>query len=244
MFRSKDRGKALAVAGFLPYLGPALGPILGGIVAQHLRWPLLFWIMSGFDAGVVIVGIFVLRETCAFVLLLRKAAAEGSPAPALPKLFSRPYFARVFAPIRVALLRPIKLLLYRPLTVFISANLAISFGMYVLVLSTFATMWIERYQASESISSLHYIAIALGATMAAQVGGPLMDWMFRFQRARSPIGEETPEFRVPYMVAPLFLFPAGMMVSNFSAIPSNLLVLSRGVYYISLTSFFSKSPFR
>lgn len=232
MFRSKDRGKSIAVAAFLPYLGPALGPILGGIVSQHLRWPILFWIMSGFDAAVLLVGIFFLRETCAAVLLRRKADAEGTPDKgALPRPFSRPYFAKVFAPVRIALLRPIKLLLYRPLTVFISLNLAISFAMYFLVLSTFATMWIDRYQESESVSSLHYISIALGATMASQVGGPLMDWMFRFQKARSPTGEETPEFRVPYMIAPLFLFPAGLIVSNFCVIPRTLFTLSKSRCY-------------
>jgi hypothetical protein len=210
MFRAKDRGKALSVAAFLPYLGPALGPIVGGIVAQHLRWPLLFWVMSAFDAGILVIGSVVIRETCAPVLLRRIAAVEGSQTRTLAKPFTSAFFQEAIAPIKVALLRPIRLLIFRPLTMFISLNLAISFAMYFLVLSTFATMWIERYQQSESNSSLHYIAIALGTTLAAQVGGPLMDWIFRRQKARAPNGEETPEFRVPYMIIGLVLFPVGL----------------------------------
>lgn len=42
MYRKEDRGKSLAIATFVPYLGPALGPIIGGAITQKLDWPWLF----------------------------------------------------------------------------------------------------------------------------------------------------------------------------------------------------------
>ncbi|GAB1319251.1 hypothetical protein MFIFM68171_09461 [Madurella fahalii] len=37
MYREESRGKSLAIASFPPYLCPALGPILGVLVTQHVE---------------------------------------------------------------------------------------------------------------------------------------------------------------------------------------------------------------
>lgn len=71
------------------------------------------------------------------------------------------------------------MLVFRPVILFVSINMALDFAVYFLVLSTFATLWIDEYGQTESESSLHYIAITLGATAATQVGGRLMDWTYR-----------------------------------------------------------------
>ncbi|KAK6079259.1 MFS multidrug transporter [Seiridium cupressi] len=220
MFRAKDRGKSLAVAGFIPYLGPALGPILGGLVAQHLYWGWFFWIMSIFDALVVVIGLFVLKETCAVVLQRRKqpVSQAGLDFSTSGRSFTTAYLNSVLTPIRTALMRPIQLLLFRPLIFFISFNFAINFAMYFLVLSTFATLYIDQYGESESISSLHYFAIAIGAVFATQAGGPLMDLLFRYQKRRSTgRNEENPEFRVPLMALGAAIFPAGLLWQGWAA---------------------------
>ncbi|KAH8591536.1 putative efflux pump antibiotic resistance protein [Bisporella sp. PMI_857] len=236
MYRAKDRGKSLALATFIPYLGPALGPIVGGLVAQHVEWSWLFWILSIFDAGVIAAGTFVIRETCAFVLLRRKAAAEAHKAAG--QELPNPTNKAVLIAIGKGLLRPVELLIYRPVILFISFNIAINFGTYFLLLSTFATLWIEKYHESKSISSLNYIAIALGATVAAQGGGHLMDFLWRRQKAQYPDKEAVPEFRVPYMVPCAALLPAtlfwyGWTVENHV----HWFVVDLSVAFFALSSF-------
>ncbi|KAL6412326.1 MFS multidrug transporter [Ilyonectria robusta] len=99
----------------------------------------------------------------------------------------------------------------------IAMAMAIEFGIYTLVLSTFASLWITRYDQSETASSLHYIAIALGAFACAQVGGRLMDFMWRRTTAAQPDQEPTPEYRIPYIVTGFIPAVAGLFWYAWSA---------------------------
>ncbi|KAI0523790.1 major facilitator superfamily domain-containing protein [Xylaria bambusicola] len=244
MFHEKDRGKSLAIAGLLPYLGPALGPILGGLVSQLLEWPWLFYIVSIAETVVLIVGILVLRETYTPVLLRRKAAAlnrnmevDSTPTTTTTTPSTRTQrqidWNDFFSRLRVNMLRPFQLLFYRPVMHIVTLNMGLAFGIYTLVLSTFAQLWTDRYGQSKLLSSLHYIAISIGLSISAQVGGRVMDWGYHQLRVRdgarsrdhTPAGDSIseklppgkPEYRVPYMLPGLFLLPAGLFWYGWSA---------------------------
>ncbi len=216
LFVAKDRGKSQAIAALLPYLGPALGPIVGGLVSQHVRWQWLFWILSLFDAGVVLVGLLVLKESYAPVILQRKAdraAGHARHAP-LPDRERRREF-RLLLQNRLA--RPVRILVRRPIIQLLTFVLALEFGVYTFVLGSFASLWIDKYGQSETESSLHYIAIAVGATIAAQVGGPFMDWLWGAMKRRYPDREPVPEYRVPHMIPGTIMFPLAMFWYGWSA---------------------------
>ncbi|GJC77398.1 putative efflux pump mfs2 [Colletotrichum liriopes] len=95
--------------------------------------------------------------------------------------------------------------------------MALNFGIYCLLLSTFATLWITRYGQSEFSSTLHYIAISVGTTLATQVGGRFMDWVFAKQKSRSRNGITTPEFRLPCSVPGTILIPVGLFWYGWAA---------------------------
>ncbi|ROW17581.1 hypothetical protein VPNG_00758 [Cytospora leucostoma] len=218
MYRKEHRGKSLAIATFVPYLGPALGPVVGGLITQKLAWPWLFWVLSMFDAVITLVGLFFLKETYTPVLLRRKTAARNDPhhelsQPPLSMVSRRDVYHRLFA----NLARPMRLLVHRPIMQVIALIIALNFGIYSLLLSTFASLWIDRYHQSEFTSSLHYIAISVGTTIATQAGGPSMDYIFRRLKARSRDGSTTPEFRVPYLVPGVVLVPAGLFWYGWAA---------------------------
>jgi MFS family permease len=81
MYGEKDREKLLAMVTLFLYLGPALGPDISGLVTQLVHWSWIFWIMSIFNAVVIVSGFFSIRETHTFVLLRRKALTEGGAIP-------------------------------------------------------------------------------------------------------------------------------------------------------------------
>ena len=223
MFHEKDRGKSLAIASLFPYLGPALGPILGGLVSQLVEWPWLFYIVSIVEAVVLVLGILVLRETYTPVLLRRKAVTLSRAVEAdLPTIATLPTTTQCrtawddfFSRLGVNMLRPFQLLFYRPVMHIVTLNMGLAFGIYTLVLSTFAQLWVDRYGQSKLTSSLHYISISIGFTLTAQIGGRVMDWVYQCLRERDgtrrdqgntaatgDVGERLPpgkpEYRVPY----------------------------------------------
>jgi omega-6 fatty acid desaturase (delta-12 desaturase) len=231
MYGKSERGRSLAIVTLLPYVGPALGPVIGGLITQYLHWSWIFWIMSLVNSVIVLLGLAFIRESYTPVLLRRKAARQSNTplnehSTAISKAGLGPY-----------LMRPFQILVQRLVIWPISLIAAISFGVYTLMLSSYATLWIDRYDQSELIGSLHYISIALGSTIAGQIGARLMDWSYKRLSHRS--GEDgVPEHRLPYIVPGVLLMPVGLIVYGWSAERKLFwVVVDIGVVIFTLGSF-------
>jgi hypothetical protein len=173
-----------------------------------------------FDAALTLLGLVFIRESYTPVLLKRKARkskVSSSSAAPLPTVRSWSFWQDFFSRLSGHMARPILLLVRRPVIQAIAVLLGLSFGVYTSLLSTFATLYIERYGQSQSVSSLHYIAIAIGTTISAQVGGRVMDVLYRRLRDRSPDKLGRPEFRVPWMVPGVVLTPVGLFWYGWAA---------------------------
>ncbi|KAL6796822.1 major facilitator superfamily domain-containing protein [Trichoderma sp. SZMC 28012] len=214
MYGKRERGKAASIAALLPSLGPALGPIVGGVVTQLIEWPWIFHIMSIVTSVVTLVGIFYIKESYTPALLRRKARGKPvTPREALTKSFWSEFSKRL----GLGIWRPVRLLLTRPIIQLIAFVMALSFAIYTLLLGTYATMFMDRYGQTPSISALHYIAIAVAMTFAAQVGGRVMDLVYRRLSDRRNKGQGKPEFRVPYLVSGIVLLPIGLVMYGWAA---------------------------
>jgi MFS family permease len=205
MYVKKDRGKSLAIVTLLPYLGPALGPLVGGLVTHLVHWSWVFWIMSMVDAVILLLGLLIIRETYTPVLLRRKAVKEGKVVP-----------RKMDASMKTSLLRPLHILIHRPIIWLISLVGTVAFGVYCIVLSSYASLWINKYHQSELISSLHYISIALGSTIAGQIGSRVLDCMYRTLSHRNG-NKGIPEYRIPYLIPGMLFMPIGLLWYGWSA---------------------------
>ncbi|KAK5993666.1 Efflux pump vrtL [Cladobotryum mycophilum] len=217
MYSKEQRGKSLSIATFVPYLGPALGPIVGGLITEKLQWHWLFWILSVFAGLITFIGLIFVQETYTPVLLRLKAAAQIDPELELsPNPLRREAYRNFYSRLRVNLLRPLKLLLFRPIIQIMALVMALNFAIYCLLLSTFSSLWIDKYGQSEFVSTLHYIAISIGITVSTQVGGRTMDYIFKKLKERAN-GATSPEYRVPYLVPGVLLIPIGLLWAGWSA---------------------------
>ena len=195
-------------------LGPALGPILGGLITDSIGWRWLFWVLSAFDTLLMVPAIVLFRETHAPTILERKAKK-------LTKLTGQEHRTEYDATnvsfttkLRSGLTRPYRLLITQPILQLISLFLAYNFGILYIVLTTFATMWITVYQQSEAVSGVNYLGLVIGYTIAAQAGAPVTDRIWRYlKRTR---GETAPEYRVPLMIPAMVLIPTGLLCYGWS----------------------------
>lgn len=215
IWTSDQRGKSYAVSTFLPLLGPALGPILGGTVSQKIHWRWIFFILSIYDGILILVGLFLLPETNKTILLERKAKRLRSETGLA--YYTSDSHQKLSSKLAVSLTRPLRLLLTHPTIQFMGIILAYNFGLLYIVLSTFATLWIDRYGQTKLQSGLHYIALVIGYTIAAQVGSRAMDFVWAYLKKRAGGTKTAPEYRVPLMVPGAILVLVGIFTYGWTA---------------------------
>lgn len=211
-WRAENRGKSVAILGFAPLLGPALGPIFGGLIVQSTSWRWIFWSIALFNGALQVLAWLLFSETYAPVLLARKAhklrhstgnnnfytAFETTPLAPRQRLAN-------------SLVRPLRIIVTHAAARTITVYGCVSFGTLYIILSDFASLWIERYQQSANVGGLHYLAIVLGFLTAVVVGARFMDRTW--QCADTP----TPELRVFFVMPGGARMAAGLLVYGRAA---------------------------
>jgi hypothetical protein len=200
---------------------------------------------------IVLVGFLALRESYMPVLLRRHKEEEKLPTGEV--LSKRRYLRKIgedVMQLRTGLSRPIQLLWRRPILQILTFLYGLNFGVYAVVLSTFATLYIERYHQSEGTASLHYTALAIGCTIASQGGGRLMDVIWRRLTARRERmekegkvqkqgeGEVVPEYRIPMFALGALITPFGLVWYGWAAENhSHWLLVDAGVVVFCIGGF-------
>jgi multidrug resistance protein len=76
MWKNEERGVPMAAFSAAPFIGPAIGPLAGGFLADNCGWRWLYWLqlILSFVAWILIT--FTVPETYAPVLLKKRAAKQ------------------------------------------------------------------------------------------------------------------------------------------------------------------------
>lgn len=141
-----------------------------------------------------------MQETYAPILLRRKCAhlIRQTGNRSLHTKFDTTDKVPFVTKMQQNLVRPFRMLGTQPIIQFISVYMAYLYGLMYIVLSTFTTLWTEKYHESLGIGSLNYLALGLGFFLAAQVTPRVGDRRYKKLTANNN-GERLPEFRVPPM---------------------------------------------
>lgn len=224
MWRPEERGRSISIYSLGTLLGPSLGPIAGGFIAEYTTWRWAFWSVSIADAIVIATGLIFFRETYPPTILGEKARRlrKETGNPDLRSPYEKPdrTISQVFAH---AFVRPIILLATQPIVQILAFFMLYLYGLMFLVITTFSDLWRERYHESVSITGLNYISLGIGFIAAAQIGAPLNDRIYdRLKRSRVGLrSAETdtgiPEYRIPLMVPASLLVPVGLFWYGWSA---------------------------
>lgn len=215
LFTAKERGKAVAVYSVAVLAGPILGPILGGVVSQHLGWRWVFFIASIIDVAVQLLGFVFLSETFAPVLLQRRQRRRDRESGRPPKPKPNP-LQYVRMRLRQNLGRAVVLLGTQPIVQVLALYNAFLYGIVYSLYATFSQLWTQRYHQSETTAGLHYLSLGVGAIFAGEVCTHIMDRTYAVLSQRNG-GNGKPEFRIPLMLPASVSLGVGLLWYGWSA---------------------------
>ncbi|KAG6289909.1 hypothetical protein E4U09_004695 [Claviceps aff. purpurea] len=238
LFRAEERGRALSVYSLMPLLGPAVGPVAGGWIAEKTTWRWVFYSTTIACGLVQMLGLLCLQETYAPVLLHRKKmrlmretgnmrlhTAYDCPDRTLLQMLAR------------AFVRPFRLLTTQPIIQVLSLYLMFLYGTMYLILATFPTLFATKYGETPGVIGLNYISIGVGFFLGTQVCAPLQDRVYAALKRRyvPDGGAGRPEFRVPMMVPGALLVPVGIIIYAWTAeVPTHWLGPNAGAALFAL----------
>jgi multidrug resistance protein len=219
VWRPEQRGRSLGLYMLIPLLGAAAGPILGAFIVEGTTWRWIFWSTSILQ-GVMILGSLPFFSETHAPTILRKKAEHLRKITGDPRYYTGEDVLALGRSVSWVLMRslsrPMRLLLFHPIVQIQACLSAFSYGILYLVLSTFSDLYTRQYHESISVSGLHYIAICLGEVAGAEIGGPLMDYIYNRMKHRAD-GVSIPEFRVPLMIPGAILTPVGLFIYGWAA---------------------------
>jgi multidrug resistance protein len=215
-YQSENLGTAAAIYSALPILAPVIGPIIGGFLAQHTTWRWIFYAVSSWDVVVQIITFFLMPESYAPLILQRKLQSLQRDGDTRGLYVTHQINHPLRDTLRRSVVRPLRLLLTQPLIQTLAVYLGFLNGVSYIVETTFPTLWTTKYRESESLGSLNYIALGVGAVVGAQICSYANDKIYQRLSARNG-GLGSPDFRLPTMLLGALIVPIGMFWYGWSA---------------------------
>lgn len=220
LFEAEQRGKAMSIYSLMPLLGPALGPVAGGWIAERSSWRWVFYSTSILCGVFQLGGLFWLQETYAPAVLRskKKRLLRETGNSNLHTIYDGD--ARKGKSVLVtALTRPFRLLATQIIVQVMALYMMFLYGTMYLLLTTFPALWEKEYRESAGIAGLNYISLGLGFFVGAQACAQLQDRMYAaLKRRYVPKGDPgRPEFRVPMMIPGSILVSVGLFIYSWAA---------------------------
>lgn len=229
---SSERGSWMGIATSFSNIAPALGPVLGGLIAQYLGWRYIFWFL------VLIAGAYLVVFGVFFPETSRNVVGNGSLAPGnLNKSLS--YYIRekrgmqqpetheqqdIPEKRRLRFPNPLtglKLLAEKDIGLILVCN-ALLFSLWYCTMSTTPYLFAKLYNFDELQIGLCYLPLGVGALISPVINGKILDWNFRrtaakfgghIDRKRASSMKEFPLERARLSVIMPFMFAT--IVLNF-----------------------------
>lgn len=220
VFVVSERGGAITIWMMGPMLGPTIGPVIGGFMSQTIGWRWVNWITFIPATIIVIVMMFLNRETNHQVLIRRKTERlrKELNRPELRSCYVDPN-APALAKRQIltnGLIRPIKMLFTSAIIFSVSLYIAFAYGCLYLLFNTIPIVFQGTYGWSIGITGLVYIALLIGYIISLAVFSRLSDrTVVRMTEANGGVYE--PEMRLPDCVWFALILPISFFWYGWSA---------------------------
>ncbi|EKV11955.1 MFS multidrug transporter, putative [Penicillium digitatum] len=210
MFPASQRGIAISLFAAAPFLGPTLGPVIGGFLAAAAGWRWVEGLLAVFSGVLWLCILLLLPETYSPVLLRRRAEKMSAMTG---KVYRSQFdIDRGPAPLgktlRTALSRPWILLFCEPIVLLFSIYMAIIYGTLYMLFAAYPIVFQDIRGWGEGIGGLAFLGILVGMIMAVMYKFPEN---FRYAKKCSQTTDRlAPELRLPPSMVGGIALPIGL----------------------------------
>lgn len=196
---ARDRGVASSLYACAPFLGPVIGPIVGGWVSMsRLGWHFVFWIMFIVAALSFLGFVFIAPETYPPVLLSRRARKLRRATQGRVVYISKYDVGRskdVFEKFKINMARPFIFLVTEPIVLLLAIYIAIAYSILYVFFAAYPIVFQEQRHWSPGLGGLAFIGVGVGTTVGLCLS-PLQNKYYREAMARNSTGLPVPEARL------------------------------------------------
>ncbi|OAA60300.1 Major facilitator superfamily domain, general substrate transporter [Niveomyces insectorum RCEF 264] len=223
MFSKAERGLATGLFATAPFLGPALGPIAGGFLAETQGWRWILGLVSILGGVIWIATTLVTRETYApFILRCRaKALSRMTGSVYVSRLDAEKPRKTLLQELSVSLTRPLILLFREPIVFLTSLYISIIYGTLYMFFAGFPIVFQMSRGWSQGVAGLPFVGVTIGvccATLAAGVDNKR--YVRLCQAAAAGCRGVEPEDRLGTAMAGAIILPIGLFLFAWTTYPS------------------------
>jgi MFS family permease len=209
IFTAAERGTAMGLFALAPFLGPTIGPIAGGFLSESKGWRWVEGMVTIFSGVMWILGLFLVPETYAPVLLRKRASKLSSMTG---KVYRTKEDAKGAVSSRqalsIAMVRPWILLFKEPIVLVLSIYMAIIYGTLYMLFGAFPIVFQQVRGWSEGTGGLAFLGVAVGMITAVSLV-PIGNKSY-MKTAAEHGGIAPPEARLVSAMAGAIAIPVGL----------------------------------
>lgn len=216
-WKTEERGVPMAAFSAAPFIGPAIGPLVGGYLSDAKGWRWLYWIQLILAGAIWVVITFTVPETYAPTILARRAKkltkSTGRRHVTEQDLDMRP-FSEVLLNF---LLRPFQLLFLELIVFLISIYMSVLYGLLYMFFVAYPIVYQEGKQWSAGKTGLMFIPLAVGVLCSAACA-PIVNSHY-LKMVRKYNGNPPAEVRLIPMMISCWFVPMGLFIFAWSSYP-------------------------
>ncbi|KAJ6623387.1 MFS general substrate transporter [Mycena sp. CBHHK59/15] len=222
IWNARERGLASAIYSGMPFLGPIIGPVVGGYVVMKLDWHFNFWLMFIFSVLSLLSGVVLTPETYAPVLLRRRAAKLAQRSNGIFHYVSVHDVERSKS---LSLLmctnfsRPFVYLVTEPIVLCVALYISTVYGTLYALFAAFPIVFQQHHHFTSAQGGLAFTGIGIGI-IAGLASTPVQNRIYWRAMETSDTGRAAPEARLHQAMVGGVLIPIGLFWFAFSAAPA------------------------
>lgn len=218
LFDAKNRNVSLAGVFLVPFVGPAIAPVIGGYIVSAKGWRWVLYTLCILNAAVAVLGSIFYVETYAPALLLKKAKKlrKATGNQNLHTIYEISNGETTMEKLMVTVSRPIVLLFTHPMVIGLGSFMAFIYGFLYLMIVTIPSVFEKTYGFDQRTVGLMYLPLGIGFVLG------VIFWTFLLGVVYNKLVEKNngvakPEFRLPCLFATAIIIPIGLLWYGWSA---------------------------